>query len=199
MANITDFKAQMFGGGARANQFRVDLTYPSFVSSGLGTIVGLNSQFLCKASQLPASTISNIEVFYRGRPVNFAGERTFQPWTVTIYNDTTFTIRNAMEAWSNGISNFTGTNGLTTARNYQVDLSVYQLDRNGDAPIKKYTFVNAYPVSIGQIALDYDQNNVIETYDVEFIYDYFTTGEISSRSGVGVAVAVNTPIGTIPL
>jgi hypothetical protein len=199
MANITDFKSQMFGGGARPNQFRVDLTFPSFVSSGLGTVVGLNSQFLCKAALLPASTVSNIELFYRGRPVNFAGERTFQPWSITVYNDTTFSIRNAMEAWSNGVANFTGTNGLTSARDYQVDLSVYQLDRNGEAPIKKYTFINAYPISIGQIALDYDQNNVIETFDVEFQYDYFTTGEIDSTSGFGVAVAVNTPLGTIPL
>ena len=108
-------------------------------------------------------------------------------------------IRNAMEAWSNGVANFTGTNGLTSARDYQVDLSVYQLDRNGDAPIQKYTFVNAYPVLVGQIALDYDQNNVIETYEVEFIYDYFTTGEINSTSGFGVAAAINTPLGTIPL
>jgi len=199
MANITDFKAQMFGGGARPNQFRVDLTFPSFVSSGLGTIIGLNSQFLCKASQLPASTVTNVEIFYRGRPVNFAGERTFQPWSITVYNDTTFSIRNAMEAWSNGVSNFTGTNGLTSARDYQVDLSVYQLDRNGEAPIKQYTFINAYPVSIGQIGLDYDQNNVIETFDVEFQYDYFTTGEIDSTSGFGVAASVNTPLGTFSL
>jgi hypothetical protein len=199
MANITDFKSQMFGGGARPNQFRVDLTFPSFVSNGLGTIVGLNSQFLCKATQLPASTVTNVEIFYRGRPVNFAGERTFQPWSITVYNDTTFSIRNAMEAWSNGVSNFTGTNGLTSARDYQVDLSVYQLDRNGEAPIKQYTFINAYPVSIGQIGLDYDQNNVIEMFDVEFQYDYFTTGEIDSTSGFGIAAAINTPLGTFSL
>ena len=29
MANIADFKAQMIGGGARPNQFRVELTFPS--------------------------------------------------------------------------------------------------------------------------------------------------------------------------
>jgi hypothetical protein len=199
MANITDFKSQMIGGGARPNQFRVDLTFPSFVSSGLGTIVGLNSQFLCKATQLPASIVENVQVFYRGRPVNFAGERSFQPWSITVYNDTTFSIRNAMEAWSNGVANFTGTNGLTSARDYQVDLSVYQLDRNGEAPIKKYTFINAYPISVGQIALDYESNNVIEQFDVEFQYDYFTTGEIDSTSGFGVSAAINTPLGTIPL
>jgi len=29
MANIADFKSQMIGGGARPNQFRVELTFPS--------------------------------------------------------------------------------------------------------------------------------------------------------------------------
>lgn len=199
MANISDFKSQMIGGGARPNQFRVDLTFPSFVSSGLGSLIGLNNQFLCKAASLPASTVENVQVFYRGRPVNFAGERSFQPWTVTVYNDTTFSIRNALEAWSNGVANFTGTNGLTSPRDYQTDLRVYQLDRNNEAPIKQYTFINAYPTLVSQIALDYDANNVIETFDVEFQYDYFTTSEIDSTSGFGVGVAVNTPIGTIPL
>ena len=94
MANISDFKAQLIGGGARANQFQVQLTFPSFVSAGAA--VGINAQFLCKAAQLPASTVENMPIYYRGRQVNFAGERTFAPWSVTIYNDTTFTIRNAL-------------------------------------------------------------------------------------------------------
>jgi hypothetical protein len=199
MANITDFKSQMIGGGARPNQFRVDLSFPSFVSAGLGGIIGLNSQFLCRSAQLPASQVENIQVFYRGRPVNFAGERTFQPWTITVYNDTTFSVRNAMEAWSNGVANFVGTNGLTTPRDYQTDLRVFQLDRNGEAPIKQYTFINAYPILVGSIGLDYEQNTVIEQFDVEFMYDYFTTAEINSPSGFGVSVAVNTPIGTVAL
>ena len=77
MAKISDFKAQLSSGGARTNQFRVDITYPSYVTTGI--VAGQQGQFLCKAAQLPASDITNMEMFYRGRPVNFAGERTFQP------------------------------------------------------------------------------------------------------------------------
>ena len=108
MANIADFKAQMIGGGARPNQFRVELVFPQYVA--LGFVAGQRAQFLCKSAQLPASTVENIGVLYRGRPVNFAGERTFQPWSVAIYNDTTFGIRNALEQWSNGIQNYNATN-----------------------------------------------------------------------------------------
>ena len=195
MANIADFKAQMLGGGARPNQFRVDLTFPSYVT--LGPIAGARAQFLCKAAQLPASTIENIPVLYRGRPVNFAGERTFQPWTVTIYNDTTFGIRNALEQWQSGIQNYNTTNGRTNPTDYQVDLAVHQLDRNG-ATIKSYKFIDAFPTNISAVGLDFETQNAIEQFDVEFTYNFFTSNT-GAAAGFGVNVSVDTPIGTVTL
>jgi hypothetical protein len=195
MANIADFKAQMIGGGARPNQFYVQLTFPSYV--GLGVVAGQQAQFLCRSAQLPASTIEPITTLYRGRPVQFAGERTFAPWTVSIYNDTSFNIRNALEVWQNGIQNYNTTLGKTNPRDYQVDLSVFQLDRSG-AIIKSYKFVDAMPVNIGPIQLDFDQQNQIEQFDVEFTYNYFTSNTTSGALA-GVNVSVDTPIGTFPI
>lgn len=195
MANIADFKAQMIGGGARPNQFYVQLTFPSYV--GLGVVAGQQAQFLCRSAQLPASTIEPITTLYRGRPVQFAGERTFQPWTVSIYNDTSFNIRNALEVWQNGIQNYNTTLGKTNPRDYQVDLSVFQLDRSG-AIIKSYKFIDSMPVNIGPIQLDFDQQNQIEQFDVEFTYNYFTSNTTSGALG-GVNVSVDTPIGTFPI
>jgi hypothetical protein len=195
MANIADFKAQMIGGGARPNQFRVELTFPSWVT--LGVVAGQRAQFLCKAAQLPASTIETLPVLYRGRPVNFAGERTFQPWTISVYNDTTFGIRNALEQWQSGIQNYNTTNGRVNPTDYQVDLTVYQLDRNG-ASIKEYKFVDAFPTNIGAIGLDYEQQNAIEQFDVEFTYNFFTSNT-GAAAGFGVNVSVDTPVGSFPL
>lgn len=195
MANIADFKAQMIGGGARPNQFRVELVFPSYVT--LGVVAGQRAQFLCKSAQLPASTVENIGVLYRGRPVNFAGERTFAPWSVAIYNDTTFGIRNALEQWSNGVQNYNSTNGRVNPTEYQVDLNVHQLDRNG-AIIKSYKFVDAYPTTVSAIALDYEQQNAIELFDVEFTYNFFTSNT-GAAGGFGVNVAIDTPIGSFPL
>ncbi len=195
MANIADFKAQMIGGGARPNQFRVELTFPTFVT--LGVIAGQRAQFLCRAASLPASTIETISIPYRGRPVNFAGERSFQPWTVSIYNDTTFNIRNALEQWQSGIQQYNTTNGRTNPTDYQVDLSVIQLDRNG-ASIKTYKFTDAFPTNIGAITLDYEQQNAIEQFDVEFVYNFFTSNE-GAGANFGVNATINTPIGSFPV
>lgn len=194
MANISEFKSQMLGGGARANQFRVELSFPSYVANQI--VVGQRAMFLCKAAQLPASTIENIAVQYRGRPINFAGERTFSPWTITVYNDTDFAIRNALEQWSNGIQNYNATTGIVTPTQYQADLSVTQLDRNG-APIKQYQFVDAYPVEVGAIELDYEAGNAIETFTCTFQYNFFTTNTATAE--LQVEISIPTPIGNIPL
>lgn len=196
MANISDFKAQMIGGGARANQFRAELSFPGYVTAGV--VAGQQAQFLCKSAQLPASTIENMPIQYRGRAINFAGERTYAPWTITVYNDTNFNIRNAMEQWQAGIQNYTTTQGRVNPQDYQVDLTVHQLDRNG-AIVKSYTFVDSYPLSVGVIALDYDTTNAIETFDVEFQYNYFTSNTTENSAAVDVNVSVDTPVGTFPL
>lgn len=185
MARISDFKAQLGGGGARANQFRVELSFPSYV--GVSASVGTSSQFLCKAATLPGSTIDNMPINYRGRVVNIAGERTFAPWQVTVYNDTDFGIRNALEKWADGVQSLTDTTGLTSPGAYQVDLLVHQLDRNG-ATLKTYKFVDAYPTEIGPIALDFDTINQIETFDVGFTYNYWTTTESTGYINVNVEI-----------
>ena len=188
MAKISDFKAHLSSGGARTNQFQVDLSFPSFVT--LGAIAGIQGRFLCKATSLPSSDITPMEVMYRGRPVNFAGERTFQPWTVTIYNETSFNIRNAMEQWSHGIQNLNTTKGLVAPKSYQVDMNVHQLDRNG-APVKSYTFNDAFPTSISAINLDYDTPQ-IEVFDVTFTYNYWTSNTAMGK-GFGASTAIQIP------
>ena len=176
MATISAFKAQMQGGGARPNQFRVELTFPGFIGAA-GANAGSAAQFLCRSATLPASTLDDVTAQYRGRPVHFAGERTFQPWTISMYSDTNFLLRNVMEKWSDGILKYDSTMGRLRPSDYQVDMSVYQLDRN-DKVIKTYKFFDAYPTNVGQVQLAFDANNTIEEFDVEFTYNYFIADNI---------------------
>ncbi len=176
MADISDFVAQMSQGGARPNQFRVTLNFPSAAGSGQ-VPAGQALEFLCRAATLPASNIQDIVVGYRGRPVHFAGERDFQPWNISVLNDNDFLIRNTLETWSNSIANYQTTNGILSPLAYTTQMYVTQLDRQ-DRPIKEYRFVDAYPISIGDIQLAYDQNNTIEEFGVTFVYNYFTTTDL---------------------
>ena len=148
MANIDDFKSNLIGGGARANQFRVTITPPAGIAIGLDV---RRTSFLATAAQLPASTLGEIAVPFRGRNIYVSGDRAApETWDATFYNDTDFMIRNAMERWQNGINDYANNTGVTNPSDYQTDLFVEQLDAD-DTILKSYIFRNAYPLTIGAI------------------------------------------------
>ena len=171
MANISDFKAKLAGGGARSNQFKVTMPFPGYASVG-GEIEDL--AFLCKATSIPSMEITNINVPFRGRAIKIAGDRTIPAWSVTVYNDTNFRLRNAFERWQNGINNMSDNEGLTNPVDYQVDAFLDHLDRNGNT-IKSYTLRGVYPTAIAAIPLDYDEKTTIEEFEVTLEYQFFDT------------------------
>lgn len=171
MARIADFKGHMTQGGARPNQFRVLINFPSTINNGSNLIN--KASFLCRAASIPEATVNNIQLMYRGRQVNFAGERMFSPWTISIYNDNDFALRKAFEQWSDQVQNYDTTNGFNRPADYQVDMVVEQLARD-DTPVRTYKFYDAYPASIGPITLDYEMSNQIELFDVQIYYNYWT-------------------------
>lgn len=170
--NVDQFKAAMIGGGARANQFFVGLSFPSYVS--VGALAAGQAAFLCSGASLPGSVVSPTIVQYRGREVKFAGERTFAPWTITVMNDVSFNIRNQLEKWMDGMNGLKNNNGYTNPLQYQTDLRVTQLDRNNN-PLKLYKLVGAFPIDLSDIALSYGDNDTIETYTVTFQYQHYET------------------------
>ena len=196
MANINDFKTHLSTGGARANQFQVSLNFPNITD---GIVAATQGRFLCNAASLPGSTIGNIEVPYRGKIVNVAGERTFDNWNVTVINENSFNIRSAFERWMDVINHNSTLGGRLDPSRYQVQMQVTQLDRNG-TPLMTYEFHDAYPINIGDIALSYGDSNAIEEFTVAFQYNYWINNNTQGGAGIGVNVGINAgPFGTIAL
>ena len=176
MAQIDDFKANLIGGGARANQFRVTVTPPPGIATGLDV---RRASFLVTTSSLPAQTMGEIPVPFRGRSIYIAGDRTFgDAWTTTFYNDTDFMIRDAMERWSNGINDFADNTGVIAPADYQSDLTVEQLDRD-DTILKSYIFRSAWPTTVGAIELSSAEATAIETFDVTWRYQHFEASGVN--------------------
>ena len=176
MTSINDFKANLIGGGARANQFRVTITPPSGIAIGLDV---RRSSFMVRASNLPAQTLTEIAIPFRGRQIYIAGDRSFDDaWTATFMNDTDFMIRNAMERWSNGINDLAENTGVVAPSDYQTDLTVEQLDRD-DVVLKSYIFRNAWPTTIAAIELTSDQADAIEEFEVTWRYQHFEASGVN--------------------
>lgn len=170
---VDDFKAKLKGGGARANLFKATINFPGYAAGN----VELTS-FMCRAAQLPASTLNAIEVPFRGRQLKIAGDRTFETWTTTIINDTDFGTRDALERWMNGINSHTTNIGFTNPQTYQADLLVDQLDKD-ESILKRYVFRGCFPTNISSIELSYDTQDAIEEFTCEFQVQYWESNTTS--------------------
>ena len=182
--SIVDFRSRLKGGGARSNLFEVQMTFPNFAEANTETLNDI--PFLVKAAEIPASTIGNIPVPFRGRVLPIAGDRTFAPWTVTIINDTNFRLRDVMEIWSDGINDIQTAQGATNPEDYQTTATVLQLSRGPvkgldrkvnsgeEIPVlRMYDFIGIYPNDISAIPLDHGATDTIEEFQVTFNYLYY--------------------------
>ena len=185
--SITNFRDRLIGGGARPNMFEVNITLPEQVQ-GLGDIEQ-DMRFLVKAAEIPAANIGNIPVPFRGRVLPVAGDRTFDPWTVTVINDAQFNIRDAMEQWSNLINDLQFDVGDINPADYQTKAEVFQLSRQSQGSggqsagkggeiiqtLRTYNFEGIYPTEVSSIALDYGATDQVEEFQVTFNYLFWTS------------------------
>jgi|TARA_R110002074_G_scaffold7751_8_gene32765 hypothetical protein len=178
--NINEIRSQLALGGARPTLFQVIMNNP-VNSSG-----DVKVPFMCKASQIPASSIGTIEVPYFGRKIRIAGDRTFAEWSVTVINDEDFLIRNAMEEWSQNINSHLGNLrkfGSASPLQYKENAQVVQFSKTG-VPIRQYTFNGIFPIEISPIEVAWDANDTIEEFTVTFQYDWWEVdGGITGNAG----------------
>ena len=179
---ISDFKSRLSGGGARPNLFEVELAFPNAVA--IDNDVLQKSRFLVKAAALPASTIAPIDVPFRGRILKIAGDRTFETWTITVLNDTDFSIRSAFEKWMNTINKMSDATGIVDPEAYQKDATVKQLDRDGSV-LRSYKFWDIFPTNISTIDLSYETTDTLEEFTVELQVQWWEAYRGSSLSAGG--------------
>ena len=183
--SVTEFKSGLKQGGARPSLFKVELQYPSGVTSP-----STNSEFLIKGTTIPASNIGTHEVFFHGKPIKVAGDRTYDTWETTIINDEDFGIRKSLEQWMNLISNHklntrSDKFGIKEGDNadYKKTLTVKQFSKTGSV-LCSYKFTNAFPTSLSTIALDWGTQD-IEEFTCTWTYDSWekVSGTSSGASG----------------
>lgn len=161
MATIDQFKANLIGGGPRANRFRV------FVPRA-----GQRLEFLCTATKIPESTLNTISVPFRGQNLKLAGDRTFADWSITVINDLDFSTRTALEAWSNDIASLSTTEAATDTDYLLSRAFVEQLHKD-DSVLARYEFFNMFPTSIGAIELSSAEASEVETFETTFTYSHW--------------------------
>ena len=183
LKTITDFRAKLGGGGARPNLFEINLG--NFGGDGAtgnwNTNIESEFRFMCKASSMPTQTIGSVDVPFRGRILKVAGDRTFEPWSVTVINDEDFKVRKGFEAWTEKINALATGVGQVDPNSYMGNGTVKQLSRSatvaGDDTAQRvlheYKVQEIWPSEIGSIDLSYESSDAIEEFTVTFQIQYF--------------------------
>ena len=186
---VTKFKSNLSRGGARPSLFNVEFQYPSGIQSFLSSLVFPNqASFLVKTTTIPASTIGSYDVFYHGKAIKVAGDRTFETWDTTIYNDEDFGIRNALEKWMKAISDHSlntrdkdkfPPNDKVEGGNasYKSTLKVTQFSKGGEE-LRTYKFIGAWPSVLSTINLDWGTQE-IEEFTCTWLYDSWSAEQHS--------------------
>jgi len=166
---IEQFKSS-FGRVARPTLFQVQLQFPG---------ASVESTFFCKGASIPTRTIGEIEIPFMGRKTFQPGDATYEPWTITIFNDVNFTVRRELENWHEIMNEAKNNRGVSNLSEYERDLSVFHLDDQENI-LKQYIFKSAWPTNSGdEIALDWGSADTAEEYSVQFRYDYWTTPDVT--------------------
>ena len=183
---VTKFKASLKHGGARPSLFKVIFDYPSGISDP-----PTKASFLVKATTIPASTIGSYDVYYHGKAIKVAGDRSFDTWDTTIFNDEDFGIRNTLENWMSAISNHSlntrdkeifNTSEGDVAK-YKSTLKVTQFGKDGNT-LRTYSFKGAWPSALSTINLDWSTASEIEEFTCTWVYDSWHVDRNLSASNV---------------
>ena len=186
--NVERFKSALTNGGARPNQFAVQMSFPTYVAGAQLAVA--RAPFLISVAELPGQAVNPAIVQYRGREVKFVGDRIYAPFTMTVLNDAEMSIRTGLEQWMGGMEDYAGKFGRLQPSEYQRDMQVFQLDRNGNA-LKSYRIVNAFPVDLSPVGLDFGANDQISSFTVTFQYQHFTVSNNPLGSIVNVGGIFN--------
>ena len=161
MATIDQFKAQLIGGGPRANRFKV------FIPRA-----GNKIEFLCKAANIHAGTLGEVVVPFRGHNLKLAGERTFEDWQITVINDVEFSVRSGLEAWQEEIQAMDSGVG-STSTDYLISRAFVEQLNKDDSVLARYEFFNMFPKNLGAIELSYDTVDALEEFNVDFTFSHW--------------------------
>jgi len=195
--SIDSFKSRLVQGGARPNLFEVEMDFPSGVGIFDEEIENTRHRMMIKGAQLPASNIAEVVVPFRGRQLKVAGDRRFDPWTITIINDGDFKLREAFERWSNFIVKVSDGSGTINPSDYFADWIVNQLGRastdlnlrgeNNPATLpvlRRYQMHGCWPSQVSAVELSYDTADVIEEFQVTLQVQWWEAYDGNSADSV---------------
>ena len=188
--SLDEFKGSMastnWGGFTRNNLFEIEMGFPAKLGAG-ETQKQNTVKYLARAAQIPSYTQGNVEVPFRGRTLKIAGDRTYEPWTVTFMNDQKQIARNIFEKWVSLIQgneyNFSAKSDDKLFGNAVCSL-LNRVVKDGEdyKVLRSYKLYDIWPSSVSAVDLDWGNNDAVQEFTVEFQVQFVTQGKDKSQA-----------------
>lgn len=208
--NISKFKSsfERFGGPARANLFQVMMAAPPWYIQESETDKGLFTPreftMFCYKANLPNVAINTSDIDYVGQlplkqPTSITNPG---PITMSFFCDSDHHTLRFFHKWIRHVANYSKAGGqfaewkgrlpgeVGFKDGYVSDMEVrhYSTDSR-ESSYYSSKLLRAFPINVGDVALDWSQNDSFLSVDVQFAFDDFTflddkagnTGDRSSR------------------
>lgn len=188
--NIADFRSVMnkYGGPARPNVFMVDIAGPEsqFIEDA-------DLRFFCKTAAIPGFnfTAFNHRPYSIGPDLATASGFQHEPLSCVFILDSNNAMLSFFHTWAQKITNFNTSNGMLSSvdntypyeigykDNYTVSMRIRYFNAHNPETYYDVNLEGVWPVNIGQVALNWEENDSYATIPVTFTYD-----EISFSSTV---------------
>lgn len=172
MSNSISLFKDSFNGGTRGNRFIVYPEWPTGVNSSP------DGRFKIVSTSIPVAQINSISVPYRGRLINYAGDRQYSPWTIGVYDDGNVNnLWNSFQKWKELMDGHYTHRVTTTGNNftfnqYQKTWRLEQLDVNANQVMRRIILYRCWPSVVGEISLNMGESNFV-AFNVTLTFDYF--------------------------
>jgi len=198
-ASINEIVTSFTTDFARASRFDVSIVPPTGLSSTLNNYSSIDPRTLqlrCEISQLPGKHLSIIEQKTYGPYQKFPYHTTYNDIDMTFIVDGDMRIKYFFDAWMNYI-NPTNNFNLEYRDNYCTNIIINQYDVANTAPSYAVTLVEAYPINVNQLDLDWSSEGVHKLH-VTFAYTYWINDLESLNTPVSPNDSVSTLNGVTP-
>lgn len=202
--NISQFSGQIAKHGvAKSNLFVATISLPSKLQAGLESTLGTRDlRFLCRTASVPGINIATQDYVHNhiGTSEQRAlGIDSYDPATLVFMMDSNFRVLQFFHQWTQGVVNFDTQSGESSVfpnteryahqvaykEDYVGSIEIKMFSENNSTKSYTYQLRNAYPTSIGNIDVAWENSAEVMTLPVTFSFDRLavsgaTKGSLSS-------------------
>ena len=171
--NVNEFKSRIGGQLASPANFRVLLT-GAIVDSDSSRLLSL----LCNQAQFPSRHLSTNEYTTHGPTRKVPYQSIYDDIVLGFYCKEDMGVLKLFQEWQNFIVDNNSTNEFSYFDDYVSDIIIEQFDNQGKVT-HSVKLINAYPVMVAPLQLDWAQQNAFHNFQVTMAYHYWREEPLS--------------------